>query len=126
MSACSFRAALEQIGANLSIQEPSDWYKVTVSQFQKAGGGKLLKDGHKLRDLLRTAYPESEWHDWQFKQTAKGYWSSVKNQRQFFDWAAPKLSIVNLEDWYKVSSKDIDKLGGMASAFDSLRFDCEL
>jgi hypothetical protein len=51
-----------------------------------------------------------------FKQTTKGFWKDQIHQRQFFEWAAPKLGISRMEDWYGVSSTKIDQLGGMSES----------
>jgi hypothetical protein len=43
-----------------------------------------------------------------------GYWKSVDRQRELFDWMEKQLNIVSKEDWYKVSSEDVEQKGGSA------------
>jgi hypothetical protein len=38
--------------------------------------------------------------------------SSLRVHREYFEWAAEQLNVKNLDDWYKLSSKDITRVGG--------------
>jgi hypothetical protein len=57
-------------------------------------------------------YPEYEWLPWRFPRTPKQYWENDVNKKKFLDWAAKELGIKEHTDWYRVSTKDIQELGG--------------
>jgi hypothetical protein len=63
--------------------------------------------GDSLTNLLQSAYPESEWLPWIYEQSMIGYWDDMENQRRYCDWLAEKLNIGYIEDWYKISPKDL-------------------
>lgn len=46
-----------------------------------------------LVKALSEIYSEHEWHPWKFQQVPQGYWQSIDNQIQFFDWVAQQLNI---------------------------------
>jgi hypothetical protein len=66
--------------------------------------------------MLKAVFPEHEWYPWQFKQVPKRYWKKIANQRSYFDWAAKKLNIEKMADWYNVDSKAIVELNGSRSS----------
>jgi hypothetical protein len=61
---------------------------------------------------LVAIYPEYNWNIWNFMKVPRGYWDDILNQKKFLDMVAKEHSIHAPEDWYKLSSKDIEKLGG--------------
>jgi hypothetical protein len=69
---------------------------------------------------LRTVYPEYNWGPLtpeHFKSTQstrlpKGFWKDVKNQRAFVEELASKLGITQLDDWYKVTTRQFVQHGG--------------
>lgn len=46
------------------------------------------------------------------KRFARGHWEDLANQRKFLDSISSTLNISKPEDWYKVKSTDVIKLGG--------------
>jgi hypothetical protein len=44
-----------------------------------------------------------------------GFWSDMKNQRRFLDWAANLYGIKKLDDWYHVNADDFIKKTGAGS-----------
>jgi hypothetical protein len=66
-----------------------------------------------LNKGLRQSDQEPEWVEWRFKASVPpGYWRKKESQQKFFDWAAKELSINELEGWYNVQVKQLQKLGG--------------
>jgi hypothetical protein len=41
-----------------------------------------------------------------------GWWGSLDNQKQFFEWAGTQLGVRSIEDWANISSKQVEDLGG--------------
>ena len=69
------------------------------------GSGLLSKYNNSPSTLISQVYPEYEWLPWRFKRIPVGYWEDIKNQRKFMQWAAQKLHIKDVNDWYKISYK---------------------
>ena len=42
------------------------------------------------------------------------YWDTPENVTKFFTWAEKELGIETKDDWYKVTAKELEKLGGHA------------
>ena len=40
------------------------------------------------------------------------FWSSVENQRNYFDWFEKKMNFKNKFDWYLITEKEIRNYGG--------------
>jgi hypothetical protein len=53
-------------------------------------------------NLLSMLYPEHKWLPWKFQKS--NYWDTLKNQKQFMDWAGNELGIKKMEDWYKINT----------------------
>jgi hypothetical protein len=53
--------------------------------------------------LLSKVYPDYNWLPWKFAKSPNEFLS--QNQRKFMDWAANKLNIKDMTDWYKVTVK---------------------
>ena len=70
----------------------------------KLGGQTLLPlYSDSLYKLLSTIYPEHEWLPWKFSQNT--YWDDSGNWKEFFDYAASKLHIKEMSDWYKITAE---------------------
>ena len=47
-------------------------------------------------------YPDYEWLPWQFNKLSTIYWNDVNNIKMFLEWAAKKLNINKMSDWYSI------------------------
>jgi hypothetical protein len=54
-------------------------------------------------------YPEHNWQFWRFDTVPHKMWKDQKSLRQFFDWLAKELNVVDLKDWYKISKGEVIK-----------------
>lgn len=71
-----------------------DWTQLSVFHFRK-------------RLLMSAA------ETWQPPARAKpGFYSSIENQKLFFDWAGKKLSILHRDSWYRIPTQRLCDLGG--------------
>ena len=68
-------------------------------------GGATLVMSASVYKLVSSVYPEYEWLPWRFHKTPANYWTDVKNQRKFMDWAGKELGIKDMSDWYKVTTR---------------------
>lgn len=91
-----------------------DWYRVTLQDIQKNGGGGLLQNyyGDSPSKALQTVYHEHEWMLWRFDTVPLGYWEKLENQKEFFEWLQKELGYRNMNDWYKLSVGELNKNGG--------------
>ena len=73
------------------------------------GGAGLLAHYYNNSTFLfiSTVFSDYEWLPWRFHHTPQGYWSDMKNQRKFMDWAANELKIKDMSDWYKITAQVI-------------------
>src|SRR5437870_1163944 len=107
------RKLFDRLGIDLGYHSFDDWYNTTVEAICKHGGSGILKHfGNSPSTALQSVYPEHLWRIWKFKQVPKGYWDKKYIQRQFFDWPGEELGYHSMDDWYKVTRKDIDVNGG--------------
>jgi hypothetical protein len=107
------RKFLDWASTQLNIKDMSDWYKITkkvtryhnflVLLFLK----KLAEIGlclpGPLSTFLSNVYPDYNWLPWKFDNCPHNYWTDLKNQRKFLDWAATELNIKDKSDWYQVA-----------------------
>jgi hypothetical protein len=66
-----------------------------------------------LVSLLKTVYPNHEWHEWRFQMAPLRFWSSTENVKRFFDFVGQECGVVRMEDWYQVNRKRVIELGGV-------------
>jgi hypothetical protein len=53
--------------------------------------------------LLSTVYPEYDWLMWKFEKAPRHFWTDLKNQKKFVDWAGKQFGVKDMSDWYKVT-----------------------
>jgi hypothetical protein len=102
------------LGEILEYTNPEDWYGISKTDFIKNKGFGLLQ-GHydsSFRKFLKKIFPEYEWLEWRFTQTAKGYFDTFDNHTKFVEYLKQKLNYKTNKDWYKLSSELIHKYGG--------------
>src|SRR5690606_14444884 len=71
----------------------------------------LFYYGKSVRRVLAALYPEYDWQSWKFSGS-KALWTSISNQRKFFQHIADQLNINDTEGWHSVKQEDVIKLGG--------------
>lgn len=109
----SQKTFMKWVGEELGYKNMEDWYKVTHADIAEKGGRAFLeKFGNSPTKLLQSVFPEHDWMTWRHQVVPHGYWEVVENQRDFVDWAGKTLGLKKMEDWYKVTKKEIEKLGG--------------
>jgi len=108
------RNFFEQIGQRLGIKLPSDWYNVKFNMLDKYGGRNFLQQhfGGSLASALCNVYPEYVWEAWRFAKVPVNFWSKLEHQRQFLSSAAISLHIRSRLDWARVSTCQLQELGG--------------
>ena len=104
------------LGRELGIREPEQWYQISARQLRKAGrGGALVMSmfRHSLHRALQDAFPQHEWLPWKFRTgVGKLFWDKPRNRKLFLDWAAKKLGLASLRQFYSIGAGQIRELGG--------------
>lgn len=110
------RHKFDLLGKDLGIRSKEDWYQITHKQICGKFARALLLNFDSLPAALKRVYPEHEWTERSFR-ASHGYWSVPKNQKECLDWIGTKLGIRELDDWYKVKSRDVMRHGGSSLLF---------
>ena len=113
------RAFLEKFlkKLNISFLEKStsdgSWQeKITVKAITENGGaGLLARYNNSPYLLLRTVFPEIEFHPWQFKHLPKNLWKDDREIANLVNYVDKAANIAKAEDWYRVSSAQLNALG---------------
>ena len=104
---------MDWVAQELGFEQRENWYQVTKKVIQdKGGGGLLAKYKDSTFHLLQSVYSEHSWLPWKFKTLPKGYWNKREHQQYFLDWFSKEYKIQKLENWYSVTEKDIEEIGG--------------
>lgn len=78
----------------MNVQDYTQWYKVSVADFNAYRGRGILRTfGNSPSRLLRGVYPDIKWDIWRFEPTPKEFWLSPENRKLFFDRLAEELHI---------------------------------
>lgn len=108
------RSFLEWVGSQLNIADLSGWYRVSPRDVSRIGGKHGIwgrkKKYQSLPDLLKAAFPEHQWREWEFDRLPPTWWDDLDHQRAYFDALASDLfgtSARNLSQWYAVARKDL-------------------
>jgi hypothetical protein len=102
---------LDWVGKELGVKDLPDWYVITNDIISNYGGsGILAKYGKSPSKMLQAIYPSHNWIAWKFKQVSKRYWDLEKSQKEFVEWLSPLLHIKDLNDWYRVSLQNIERV----------------
>lgn len=119
----------DHLAKQLGIQQHKDWYNVennTNTLVKTYGGGGLLKrykgsnilfiinDQGSLYYALKTVYPEYNWIPWKFRghHVPRGFWQHSSNHKLFLEWLAGHLNIKTPEDWYQITTSQVQSNGG--------------
>jgi hypothetical protein len=102
---------MDWLGNQLGYKTLEDFHQITLENIKNFGGsGILTKYGSSIIKILKSSYPNHSWSPWKFPHTPKGYWEDHDNQRNFVEWLSKQLKIQKMEDWYRVSIQQIQKL----------------
>src|SRR5690349_9956329 len=63
---------------------------------------------------LQAVYPHHQWLPWMFHKFTKSMLSRT-DEKQLLDWLSPKLHIKTLDDWYRVSIKQIRQIASLVA-----------
>jgi hypothetical protein len=99
------------LGKGLKLKNMDGWYEVTKKQILgKKGGASLMKKyGDSPAKLIISNFSDHSWNISKFNthKIKKGYWDIKDNQRNFMDSIGKEFGIKIMEDWYKITKKQI-------------------
>ena len=69
-------------------------------------------------NLLTKIYPNYDWMAWKFPVCPPNYWDNVNNQNKYMEWVTKELNINEESDWYKITMKKWNEMGGSSLLSD--------
>ena len=104
------RDFFDWLAKELGVNNLEDWYNVSIFTIRSYGGDEVMNIYHGSQvDVLKNIYPDHNWKPWKFLHSPKGFFNSRDNLYDFVDWLRNQLQLSTLEDWYRVSLRQIDK-----------------
>ena len=101
---------LNDLSDKLNLKTPKDWNSITKKQIQSFGGVSLF-DNYSMYDLKCLGCPEGKFL-FDLSPKPPGYWSIEDNILQFLSTLKEKLNLNTVEDWERLSTKQIKSHGG--------------
>ena len=100
---------MEWLKHELGYTTMEDWYKLTQETIITNYGGGLIQTMYKncYSTLLKSVYPNHNWLEWKFGCVPNGYWKKKNNQKKYMTWLKHELGYTTMEDWYKLTQKDL-------------------
>lgn len=114
LSAENRREFLDQVAREFGVEQVEDWKKVTQRQvIAKGGSGLVSRYKGSLLAALRDTYPKQRFDPVICRpQVPPGYWDSLQNRRAFMESVQTRLGITSMEQWKRVTNKQLLALGG--------------
>ena len=105
---------IEWLGNKLDYKTMEDWYNVKQNDFNINYGSGLLVSKYNGSPslILKTIYPDYEWLEWKFGMSPMTIWKDFTNHKRYAEWLGKILEYKNIEDWYKITAKIIQKNNG--------------
>ena len=100
----------EYLFKKLGYTTMDDWYKISSKDIQNNYGNGLLACYYNNSPikLVTSIYPNYNWVIWKFIMVPLGYWKyDIKHRKEYMDWLGKELGYTTMDDWYKISKKDI-------------------
>jgi len=95
------------LSKQLGYTKIEDWYKITTKDFKNNNGSYLTTKYKGFKNLIKSIFNNYNWLDWKFNVTVVGFWKNLDNQKIFMNWLGIELGYTKIEDWYKISYKEI-------------------
>ena len=103
---------LDDLKEKLNLNTPEDWNLITKHKIQKNGGGALFQK-YSILELKLIGCPEGKSiFNEPFRSKPSGYWDNDENIKALCQNLQIKLHLKSLDDWKRVSKKQIIAHGG--------------
>eukprot|EP01118_Nematostelium_gracile_P007178 TRINITY_DN2324_c0_g1_i1.p1 TRINITY_DN2324_c0_g1~~TRINITY_DN2324_c0_g1_i1.p1 ORF type:complete len:335 (-),score=63.47 TRINITY_DN2324_c0_g1_i1:40-1044(-) len=98
----------------LNITQMDDWYDVTNTQiYEKRGSALLWFFGNSPSKMIMSILNEHKWDTSKFNHKPAKFWDDMDNQKRFFDHLSNQLNIKKMEDWYRITRKQLAEKRGL-------------
>jgi hypothetical protein len=106
------RKIFDRLQSSCNIQQMDDWYKITTKDIRCDTSYAVLKRRRGLFHLL--PYAHYPWYRWKFQQLPRDFWKAFTLDtfaeiQHFVEWLSEQLQLRSLDDWYRVSGKQLQK-----------------
>ena len=94
------------IATSLGYDYPDDYYKLDRDNFGKHNNQiKAFYGGY--IEMLKTIFPEINWHPWLFKRTPNDTWHNDNVVIDYVIWLGKRLGIKTMKEWYEITTSMI-------------------
>jgi hypothetical protein len=105
------RDFMDHIGYELNFKSLENFHDIKVESFKYYGGTALFENYFRgsVLEVLQSVYPQFKWLMWKLSHKPPNrYWESEANQRDFMDELGTQIGFKYLDDWYKITWKDLE------------------
>jgi len=101
-----------KVGFTFSSNDLSNWYSVSIKDFQENGGmGLLSKFQGSPYKLLKFVFPDYDWQPWKFRITPHNSWQDPLVVKTMIQYLEKELAISTEEEWRRVAVTRLHELG---------------
>lgn len=108
----NFSSFFDWFAKKRNLSNPSDWYEISSFDIRSFGGPASRTSSVLLMKYLGIKYPTFEWIPWKFQIESKNFVADRSVRKRFFDAAAEKFGVTDLEGWYSITPAQLESFGG--------------
>mmetsp|Transcript_21472 Transcript_21472/g.23969 ORF Transcript_21472/g.23969 Transcript_21472/m.23969 type:complete len:280 (+) Transcript_21472:42-881(+) len=115
------RSRINSVSEKMRFHALDNWHDCSPKKLFEHGKLQWITQQYgSLYQTLKTLYPKFSWHENSFKlrpktkTTPRGYWEIGENIIGFVRYAEEKLSIPNIEAWYRIATYQLVQLGAVS------------
>mmetsp|Transcript_1791 Transcript_1791/g.1971 ORF Transcript_1791/g.1971 Transcript_1791/m.1971 type:complete len:501 (+) Transcript_1791:179-1681(+) len=107
-----FTNILSRINMKHNLNTQTKWYEfISKDIYTHVGFHKVNSYAEPIVRMLQLLTPYT-WDVWTFKFMWRNYWNSRSVQAEKLDHIASQLNIKHLDEWFGITFRDIERLGG--------------
>lgn len=108
------RKVFDDVTNQLQLKDMNAWYDIKLQQIKDENALLIINQYYyqNLSRALMKIYSEHKWLPWRFEEPPRNFWNQPSNQKMFVDWLANELNILDLLEWYNVSTATVIEKGG--------------
>ena len=104
---------LNKLKLDFNLIHPNDWNSLTYKQIESRDGGNILLRKYSLSEIKSIGCPEGKYlFQHESIKKPQRYWENRVNVQIFLDKLKKDLNLQTIEDWNKISKKQIIEFGG--------------
>lgn len=101
------------LGKELGYTNLEDWYQINSDIINDNYGSGLMHQYNGSPSLiLKSIFPNIEWFEWLFNMSPLHIFKNYDTRKRYFIWLSKKLGITKPDDWYNVTTNDVNKNNG--------------